>query len=131
MIPAASGATVPKVCTWAITSSARELRARKSDCELTPSLLLLLSSDLHLRLVQHEVGLHLLDGLVRDVKAELLRVRGRPISAQSSPYLLSDGQVKPQLPPGTEPGLAISTRSTGSANGHTPAEKSLDISLDA
>lgn len=76
MIPAASGATVPKVCTWAITSSARELRARKSDCELTPSLLLLLSSDLHLRLVQDEVSLHLLDGLVRDVKAELLRVRG-------------------------------------------------------
>jgi len=57
-----------------MTSSAREYRIPGYTHRLTPSLLLLLGRDLHLRLVEHEVGLHLLNGLVRDVEAELLRV---------------------------------------------------------
>jgi hypothetical protein len=45
-----------------------------TEAALTTALLLLLGGDLHLGLVQVEVGLHLLDGLVRDGEAELLPV---------------------------------------------------------
>jgi hypothetical protein len=69
IIPAASGATVPKVCTWAMTSS----DISTSPCVwLTSPLLFLFCGNLHLGLVQVEVGLHLLDGSFRDGQAKLL-----------------------------------------------------------
>lgn len=100
IMPAASGATVPKVCTCAMTSSVGQ-RAVPIDaiarinwiaeCDqvdkpphallgpylvrsLTAALALLLSSDLHLSFVELEVSLHLLDRLVRDGQTELLTV---------------------------------------------------------
>jgi hypothetical protein len=45
----------------------------KAQRTLTTTLALLLSSDLHLGLVEVKVGLHLLDGLVRDGEAKLLQ----------------------------------------------------------
>lgn len=60
---------------------------------LTATLLLLLGGNLHLGLVEDEVLLHLLDSLVRDGEAKLL---------------LGDGEVEPELAPGTETGLVVS-----------------------
>ena len=63
MIPAASGAMTPNVWTWAMTSSIHQL-AFISNTKLTSPLLLLLSSNLHLLLIELEVGFHLLNSLV-------------------------------------------------------------------
>jgi hypothetical protein len=51
----------------------RPVSCAKAQRTLTTTLALLLSSDLHLGLVEVKVGLHLLDGLVRDGEAKLLQ----------------------------------------------------------
>ena len=63
---------MPKVWTWAMTSSGVSCKVPLLKRIPTPALLLLLGSNLELSLVEVEVSLHLLDSLVRDVQAEFL-----------------------------------------------------------
>lgn len=62
---------------------------------LTTTLLLLLASDLELLVVELEVGLHLLNGLVGDGEAEFLRGQRRSVRRCSKANLFGDREAEP------------------------------------
>jgi hypothetical protein len=70
----------------------------------TSPLLLLFCSNLHLFLVELEVGPHLLNSSIRDSQSEFLQGQSDAAVEQRT-YLLSDSQVQPELSPSPEAGL--------------------------